>query len=234
MDSSSWWALLLDLDGTLIQTDALHQSLWREILSSFGCHLTPKEYHERITGRSDKEIWKEWGVGTEEEQKRWNTWKEQAFLDRIQETIPTPGGRELIQDWIHAGQWIGVVTNSNTVVANALIDRLQIHDIDVLITCDSGCAPKPSPEPYQMALYELGISPEQCMIVEDSDVGIQSAKQIKPERLFRMIPSSSSSSPSSFLEAHSKQGEIPILDFYDPLLQPPAFYCTTTHRAIPL
>lgn len=229
MDSSRWWALLLDLDGTLIQTDTLHRSLWSEILSSYGITLSITEYHSRIAGRSNEEIWKEWNIGTCEEQEQWNTWKDKTFLDRIQETVPIPGGRELIQDWIEAGQWVGVVTNSNAIVANALINHLRIYDIDVLITSDSGCAPKPSPEPYQMALYELGIPSEHCIIVEDSDVGIESAKQIKPERLFRMI---SPFHHSTFLQSLSKQGEIPISDFYDPLLQPPAFYCTTTHHHI--
>lgn len=223
MDSSSWWALLLDLDGTLIHTDSLHQSLWGEILASYGIFLTKEEYCQRIAGRSDEEIWKEWGVGTREEQQHWNEWKEQSFLMRIQETVPIRGGRELVHDWICAGQWVGVVTNSCSKIANALIQRLQINDIDVLITSDSGCAPKPSPEPYQKALYELGIPSERCMIVEDSDIGIQSAKQIKPERLFRMTaPSLSHSSASSFLDTLSKHGEIPISDFYDDLLKPPS------------
>jgi HAD superfamily hydrolase (TIGR01509 family) len=189
MDSTSWWALLLDLDGTLIQTDALHRSLWAEILASYGLEVTEESYIQRIAGRSDPAIWAEWGVGTPEEHARWNAWKESAFVERIQETVPTPGGRELVDEWIRAGQWVGVVTNSNATTATALLQRLEIRDLDVWITSDSGCAPKPSPAPYQMALEELGISPEQCVIVEDSEVGLASARQVAPARLFRVVPS---------------------------------------------
>lgn len=215
MDSTSWWALLLDLDGTLIQTDALHRSLWKEILASYNQEVSDEIYHQRIAGRSDAEIWTEWGVGTPEEQKRWNTWKESAFLRRLQETIPTPGGKELVEDWIRAGQWVGVVTNSNAVTAAALLDRLGIRDLDVWITSDSGCAPKPSPAPYQMALDELGIPPDHCIIVEDSGVGLQSARQVGPARLFRVV-----SSPLPI--AHVTPNEIHIRDLTDSRLAPPA------------
>jgi HAD superfamily hydrolase (TIGR01509 family) len=213
MDSTSWWALLLDLDGTLIQTDVLHRSLWTEILASYGLDVTEESYHQRIAGRSDAEIWTEWKVGTSEEHTQWNTWKESAFLQRLQETVPTPGGRELVEDWIRAGQWVGVVTNSNATTATALLDRLGIRDLDVCITSDSGCAPKPSPAPYQMALNELGISPKHCIIVEDSEVGLQSAREVGPARLFRVVPSA--------LDSLSIQNEIPIRDLTDSRLAPP-------------
>ncbi len=212
MDSSSWWALLLDLDGTLIRTDNLHRSLWTEILSSYGVTLTQEAYDHRIAGRSDAAIWEEWALGTAEERAWWTKWKEQAFLRRIQETVPVPGGKECIQEWVRAGQWVGVVTNSNEKTALALLQRLDVdHVLDVLITSDSGCAPKPSPEPYKEALYQLGIPPERCIIVEDSDVGLTSARSLCPARLLRMC------SPFVRSDAHS------ITDFYDERLAPPPF-----------
>lgn len=231
MDSSSWWALLLDLDGTLIRSDDLHRSLWTQILSSYGITLTQEAYHDRIAGRSDAAIWEEWGVGTAEERARLTEWKEEAFLRRIKETVPVPGGKERIQEWVRAGQWVGVVTNSNEKTALALLQRIGIdHVLDVLITGDSGCAPKPSPEPYQRALYELGIPVERCVVVEDSEVGLASARALGPARLFRMCLSPSASPPlpsvsssaavSSSAPAPSEPHQ--ITDFYDDQLAPPS------------
>lgn len=221
MDSSSWWALLLDLDGTLIRTDDLHRSLWTEILSSYGLSLTREAYTNRVAGRSDADIWSEWGVGTAEERAWWTEWKEQAFLRRIQETVPVPGGKERIQEWVRAGQWVGVVTNSNEKTAMALLQRLGVdHELDVLITSDSGCAPKPSPEPYQQALYQLGIPIERCIIVEDSEVGLASASSFLSSHasahLFQMCPSSA-------VPPQENGPYLRITDFYDYLLTPPPF-----------
>ncbi len=221
MDSSSWWALLLDLDGTLIRSDDLHRSLWTEILSSYGIALTKEEYHARIAGRSDAAIWSEWGVGTPEERTWWTDWKEQAFLLRIQETSPVPGGKERVQEWVRAGQWVGVVTNSNQKTALSLLQRLGIdHELDVLITSESGCSPKPSPEPYKEALYQLGIPPERCIIVEDSEVGLTSARAICPARILQMCVIGTSVVPPSSVNVSDV---IPITDFYDDLLLPPPF-----------
>ena len=211
MDSTAWWALLLDLDGTLIQTDALHRSLWSAILASYGKEVTEEAYLRRIAGRSDEAIWAEWGIGTPEERIRWTAWKESAFLERIQETVPVPGGRELVNKWIRAGHWVGVVTNSNAATAEALLRRLEIRDLDVWITSDSGCDPKPSPAPYQEALRELDIPAERCVIVEDSEVGLESARQVSPARLFRVAPGD-----SSFHRIPT------VLDLTDPRLDPPS------------
>lgn len=219
MDSTSWWALLLDLDGTLIRTDALHRSLWTEILASYGVTLTLDAYMARISGRSDAAIWAEWGVGTSEERAWWTEWKEQAFLRRIQETVPVAGGKERIEEWVRAGQWVGVVTNSNQKTALALLDRIGIsHHLDVLITSESGTAPKPSPAPYEEALYQLGVPAERCIIVEDSEVGLASAKGVSPALLFRRGDES----------APSDLSDPPLLqDFWDERLTPPPFLCSS-------
>jgi len=91
-----------------------------------------------------------------------------------------------------------------------------------LITGDSGCAPKPSPEPYQRALYELGIPVERCVVVEDSEVGLQSARALGPARLFRMCLSPSASPLPSVSSSAAAPSEPPrITDFYDDQLAPP-------------
>lgn len=222
MDSTSWWALLLDLDGTLIRTDALHCSLWTEILSSYGVTLTQEAYEARIAGRSDNAIWTEWDVGTPEERISWTAWKEETFLRRIQETVPVAGGKERVEEWVRAGQWVGVVTNSNQRSALALLDHIGItHLVDVLITSDSGLDPKPSPAPYQEALYQVGIPSERCIIVEDSEVGIASARGVSPAFLFRRcdeLPSFSPPPPLSPLPPPPP----PLLDFWDKRLTPPS------------
>jgi HAD superfamily hydrolase (TIGR01509 family) len=211
-------ALLLDLDGTLVRTDPLHRSLWADILSSFGIHITPEEYEQRIAGKNDTAIWQEWGVGTPEEREAWTAWKQEAFLRRIHEAEPVSGGRERIQEWAEAGlgHWVGVVTNSNMETANALLVHLGVaHLLDVLITSDYGCAPKPSPEPYQAALRELGVDPENAVIVEDSPVGMESASRVGAKALFRMVPDDH---PLSLI------GEfMPIHDFTDNRLSPSMF-----------
>ena len=210
-------ALLLDLDGTLICTDTIHRELWTHILATYGCTVTEEAYVQRIAGKDDLAIWQEWGVGSQEEREAWTVWKQEEFLRRIHEAQPVPGGKERVQEWSQAGfgHWVGVVTNSNSIIANALLVRLGIENfVDVLITSDSGCAPKPSPAPYQEALFQVGVEPENAIIVEDSEVGITSARRTGPGFLFRITPE-----PQPLL---SEWGVIPIRDFTDNRLAPSA------------
>jgi len=188
---------LFDLDGTLVQTDHLHQSLWKTILASYGHDLTEDLYHQRIAGRSDQDIWEQWGIGTKEERENWTQWKESEFLKRIRETIPVVGGKERIQQWSKLDAWICVVTNSNTKTACALLDRLEIANyISFLITSDSNCKPKPSSEPYEEGMKMLGLDPRTTVIFEDSDIGIQSVlrMQNRPNYIYRILPSHSKTS----------------------------------------
>jgi len=188
--SSLTCGFLFDLDGTLVQTDHLHQSLWKTILASYGYDLTDELYHKRIAGRSDEMIWKEWNVGSEKEREEWTTWKESEFLKRIHETIPVLGGKERIQHWSKLDAWIGVVTNSNNKTACALLDRLEItNHVSFLVTSDSKCKPKPSPEPYEWGMEMLSIDPETTVVFEDSEVGIQSVLNMKnrPKYIYRIL-----------------------------------------------
>ena len=209
-------ALLLDLDGTLVRTDPIHRGLWTHILFTYGIHLTAEEYEQRVAGKDDEAIWQEWRVGTQEERETWTSWKREEFLRRIHEAEPVPGGKERIEEWNRAGfgYWTGVVTNSDAITANALLDHLGIASLDVLITANSGCDPKPSPAPYLMALAQLSVDPEHATIVEDSEVGIMSARRTGPGRIFRIV--------SEHQPLSSEEEVIPIRDFTDPQLAPSA------------
>jgi HAD superfamily hydrolase (TIGR01509 family) len=209
---------LFDLDGTLVYTDNLHQSLWKTILTSYGYDLTDKLYHERITGRSDKTIWEEWNIGTETEREQWTLWKEAEFVKRIRETIPIPGGKERIQQWSKLDAWIGVVTNSNQTIACALLEHLEITNyVSFLVTSDSKCKPKPSPEPYDCGMDMLGLDPSTTVIFEDSDVGIQSVCNMKscPHFVYRLLPSNGH--PLSYPNEESIR-YVSIKNYLDPQL----------------
>jgi len=71
---------------------------------------------------------------------------------------------------------IAIVTNSNKKSANIILQNIGIHHfMDAIITNEDVVNTKPSPEPYLKAIEILGASVEDCIIFEDSDVGIESA-----------------------------------------------------------
>ena len=70
------------------------------------------------------------------------------------------------------------------VVSGASAERLKktvsstfLNKFDSIVTGDRGHASKPSPEPYLQASKELSISPEECLVIENAPLGIESAKK---------------------------------------------------------
>jgi HAD superfamily hydrolase (TIGR01509 family) len=178
-------AYLFDLDGTLILTDHLHLDLWRTILATYRIDLDEDMYRSRIRGKTDAVIWDDFGVGTAVERAEHSRWKEQQFEQRILETIPVKGGKELMEALQKKDIWTGVVTNSNSKTAGLLLLRLGLDSmVDVFITADDCSDPKPSPAPYLMALHELGVEPDHATLFEDSPIGIASALAVGPKALY--------------------------------------------------
>ena len=52
-------ALLLDLDGTIADTDALHMPLWADLLGNHGIEVDEEFYKHRVSGRLNPDVLKE-------------------------------------------------------------------------------------------------------------------------------------------------------------------------------
>lgn len=73
---------------------------------------------------------------------------------------------------------IGVVTNGNSKSAKIILESLGLYYlIDVLITNDDVINGKPDAEPYLKAISLLNAKINECIIFEDSVVGLSSAKK---------------------------------------------------------
>ena len=72
---------------------------------------------------------------------------------------------------------IAIVTNSNKKSTTEILKNIGVHDfIDVAIANEDVLNKKPNPDPYLKAIEVLGASKKECIIFEDSEVGLISAK----------------------------------------------------------
>ena len=82
----------------------------------------------------------------------------------------------LLEEIKDAGYPMALVTSSSRQQCSELMKMTQfIHFFDHIITRDDVIHPKPSPEPYLLAFSKLEIAAENCLIFEDSQVGMSSA-----------------------------------------------------------
>lgn len=72
---------------------------------------------------------------------------------------------------------IAVVTNSEAAIANSFLSQAGLrHLFNCLLTCEDAARLKPDPTLYLLAATRLGVDPKGCLVLEDSDQGIQAAK----------------------------------------------------------
>ncbi len=167
-------ALLLDLDGTLADTDPLHLLAWREVLRPFGLEVDEALYKERFSGRLNPDILKDLlGLGGEEAEKVIAR-KEALFRELAQGLKPTPGLMDFLREAKGRGLTWGVVTNAPRANALYILKALGL-DPPLLVLAEAVGRGKPDPLPYRVALRRLGLAPEEALAFEDSPAGVRSA-----------------------------------------------------------
>ena len=169
-------ALLFDMDGTLIDSDPLHVSVFIEFLAERGIPLTHAEYMSGMHGRRNTEIFAEILPG--EDAEALDTEKEARFRARLHEIeAPMPGLLPLLDRAEAEGWATAVVTNACRANLEAVLDAFGLADRFPVLSLGEECRRgKPDPECYLRAMAALGVAPEHCIAFEDSPSGLASAR----------------------------------------------------------
>lgn len=163
-------AVIFDLDGVLIDSSAVVQRQWRRWVIEHGLDLN--QTTNVMHGQRLVEIVRHVAphLDAEEEAARLAAW-EAADTDSLR---VIEGATDLVRSLPQA-TW-AVVTSGNQATA---LTRLRYADLpvpDVLVTADDVTRGKPHPEPYLRAAKGLGISPADCVVIEDAPAGVQAAR----------------------------------------------------------
>ncbi len=100
-----------------------------------------------------------------------------GVVARVERAIPwRPGARELLADLAAAGVPCGLVTMSYDRFVAPILAALPEGTFTEVVTGDRVTQGKPHPEPYLKAAAGLGVRPEECVAIEDSNTGATSAE----------------------------------------------------------
>lgn len=174
-------AILFDLDGVLVNMPDGHYEALNRALGLFGVCINKDEHYNHFNGLPTKKKLEEL-----EQQKRLPIGLREFINDIKQkytkEIIPqycTPDYSKIIllRHLKEKGFKLGCCSNSTKETLHLMLKSAHLFDFfDIIIGNDEVLNPKPSPEIYQAAFEKLCVSPEECIIVEDSPHGIASAK----------------------------------------------------------
>lgn len=169
--------ILLDFDGTLVDTRRANACAYIETLSEVGIDLTESEYLQNYFGVRCVEFMCMVGISDEEEIKRLRRRKVELYpkyFDSVKLNKP-------LWEWCcmmrSMGAKVWIVSTGHIDNIRNVMQYLRISEgIDGIISGDDVKCSKPSPEPFLEAMRREGCSVDETIIFEDSAVGIESAK----------------------------------------------------------
>jgi HAD superfamily hydrolase (TIGR01509 family) len=172
------FAVLWDNDGVLVDTEGLYFQATKTVLASIGVDLTPEQFKEISLRRGESTF----GLAAEQGLPAEKIACLRAERDRIYaESLGTRSclmdGVEEVLRLLHGKVRMGVVTSTSKEhfeIAHAKSGVAQY--MDFVITREDCQHLKPHPEPYLTALKRHRLAPGQCIVVEDSERGLTSAR----------------------------------------------------------
>lgn len=178
-------AVIFDLDGVIVDTAKYHYLAWRRISDDLGFIFTEKD-NERLKGvsrvRSLKILLEVGGVlgsfseaEMTEMAERKNGWYVD-YITKMDESEILEGTLECLEGFRDIGLKIALGSASKN--AMLILNNLNITPyFDAIIDGNKVSKAKPDPEVFLMAAKELGVAPEECIVFEDAQAGIDAAKK---------------------------------------------------------
>ncbi|MDP9171803.1 MAG: HAD family phosphatase [Acidobacteriota bacterium] len=172
-------AFIFDMDGVIVDSNPLHRVAWEEYNRRHGI-VTTEEMHQRMYGKRNDQIVRDF-FGDElppAEIFAHGAAKEALYREMLRpglEKALVPGIGAFLER--HRGVPTALATNAEPPnVAFILSESGLRHYFQATVDGHQVENPKPHPEVYLRAADLLGISPEFCLVFEDSMTGVQAAQ----------------------------------------------------------
>ncbi|MFC8290836.1 HAD-IA family hydrolase [Streptomyces sp. NPDC057242] len=166
-------ALLLDMDGTLVNSDAVVERCWRRWAERQGLDedAVLRVVHGRQGYATMAALLPDRPMEQNHADNRVMLAEETADLDGV---VPVPGAPAFmaaITDLPHA-----LVTSADEALAQARMGAAALRVPETRVTAEGVGASKPDPEGFLKGAAALGFAPEDCVVFEDSEAGIQAGR----------------------------------------------------------
>jgi HAD superfamily hydrolase (TIGR01509 family) len=169
-------ALVFDLDGTLVQSEHLHQQSWTAPLQRLGRPVDDETYYREFSGKPGMQIIGDHlGLHGDEaeaiyEEVTANYW------DLAEANVgPTDGLVDFLDRTAALPK--ALCTSAQRTSALRMLDLLGLTArFSAIVTANDVRQGKPDPEPFALAATLLGIAPDRCAAFEDSANGLRSAR----------------------------------------------------------
>ena len=169
--------VIFDCDGGLVDSEPISLAVTRDVLSERGCHLTEEEGYAHLLGRSLGTIaaWLRDDRQVELTEQDLLAMRERLLARFRAELAPIPR----VAETVSALPWPVCVASSSqperiarSLEVTGLLPLFAPH----LFSATMVRRGKPAPDLFLHAASQMGVPPEDCVVIEDSPAGIQAAR----------------------------------------------------------
>jgi len=173
------FAYIFDADGVIINTMESHYICYKIALEEVDVPIDKNQLfsqagmtgHEQIKYFCEKAGRKVDHSDIEKIYQR----KRELYMDYIDTATKIDCNIELLKVLRSKSVLVAIATGSSKPSILPIIEKFSI-EFDALVTAEDVTRGKPNPDLFLCAAERLGVSPENCIVIEDSDVGIEAAK----------------------------------------------------------
>src|SRR3989344_2501263 len=172
-------AVLFDMDGLLADTENLNMDAATEVCAGLGISLSPEEKQKCIGTTIEKffrDLFKQRQLDLDLESACEAFHR--AYGKVLEKGIKAfPGAESLPRALKQEGYKLAIVSGSIRTRVDMVLSQLGILDIfDVIFSADDITKSKPDPEGFLLAAKRVGVLPEECVVLEDSEAGAKAGK----------------------------------------------------------
>ena len=169
--------ILLDLDGTLVDSVRAHASSWRASLKEWGFEVE-QEAVERLIGMGgDKLVALSTGLSDQKKVESITDHRSKLFREKyLNQVYPIVGGRRLVNTLRDAGYTVFLATASSAEDRDALLIRCELDDLfETFVSPEEVGNSKPAPDLLEAIMKKLDVASSSCVLIGDSPYDAQAA-----------------------------------------------------------
>lgn len=177
-EGSALQAVLLDMDGTLVDTEGFWWDAEVEVFAALG-HTLDESWRDIVVGgpmtRSAGFLIE--ATGADITLAELTVLLNDGFEDRIGRALPLmPGAARLLAELAAHDVPTALVSASHRRIIDRILGSIGTHHFRLTVAGDEVERTKPHPDPYLIAAAGLGAEPGRCAVIEDTATGVAAAE----------------------------------------------------------
>ena len=166
--------VVLDVDGTLMDTNYLHTEAWAQAFEEVGQRVPRVQIHKQI-GKGSTLLIKEF-VEDEETVERIEELHSELYAELQKHGHPLPGAKDMISSLRERGYEVWFVTSAKDEELEHHMSELESEGvISGVVNSSAVDNPKPAPDIFELALKRAGASPDETVAVGDAIWDVEAA-----------------------------------------------------------